>query len=90
MSSWTTEDEWPDEGQPNITQTRGAWVRVMNNGDHEVYIDGKFLVSWNAWSGNIAAAAIQAAYDCGFKRGERANMEKVRSALGLSVEEPNQ
>lgn len=86
MSCFTTEALRPDEGSESITQTRGAWIRHANSGDFELYYDGKFVVSFGAWSEHIAAAMAEAAYDCGFKQGKKHNQNKLREALGLSKE----
>lgn len=83
MSSFTSEKDRPDEGPTNITQTRGAWIRKMDNGDYEVWYDGKFVVSYGSWSEHIAAAAMQALYDDGFRAGQDDNRKTLRKALGL-------
>lgn len=93
MSSFTTEDERPDEWSRErqekdptggtIGQTRGVWIRKMNNGDHEVYYDGKFIVSYGGWNEHIAANAMEQLYDYAFKEGEKHNQQTLKKALGL-------
>jgi hypothetical protein len=83
MRSYTTERERPDEGPTNIKQTKGVWLRRMNNGDYEVFRDGEFIVSFGGWNEHIAAAAMEQTYQAGFRDGKKANQKHLRDALGL-------
>lgn len=83
MSCFTTEARRPDSGEENIGQTRGVWLRKMNNGDYEIFLDGQFVVSYGNFSEYTAAAMIEYLYDYGFKQGQKKNQADLRKALGL-------
>ena len=83
MSSFTTEKDRPDEGPDKIGHTVGTWIRKMDNGDYEVYHDGKFIVSYGNWSEHVAAAMMQDVYDHAFRAGEKHNQQALRKELGL-------